>query len=202
MAPPMDANATSDISTRSCLAMALGGLAFLALALGLLVWAIIVEGDREHKEFEKRQTARRQAYVAEVKAGGDGSRISVDSPLLVEMLANDPGCIANLTTLNFSMAELDDPRIASIKKLTNLKSLGFYCCPGMDSLALAIEGMPSIEKIWCEGERFTPAGVKSLAKLPNLRRVEFTWHVEPEYEEMLRSTLPGVEIISPLPEDE
>lgn len=168
----------------------------------LLVWVVTLDDEREHEEFETRQTARRQAYVAEVKAGSDGSRMSVDSPILVEMLANDPDCIANLTTLQFSMAELDDPRIASINKLTNLESLSFYCCRDMDAVAMAIEGMPSVESLWCEGERFTAAGVKSLATLPNLKRVEFTWHVEPAYEEMLRSTLPGVEIVLPPPEEE
>lgn len=181
--------------------MALGGLAFFALMFSLLVWVVTVKGEREREEFEKRQTARRQDYVAEVKAGDDGSRISVDSPILVEMLANDPDCIANLTTLNFSMAELDDPQISSINKLTNLKSLGFYCCRDMDAVALAIEGMPSVESIWCEGEYFTATGVKSLATLPNLTRVEFAWGVDPAYEQLLRSTLPNVEIKLPPPEE-
>ena len=202
MTCPMADKATSDISTRGCLAMALGGLAFFALMFSLLVWAVTLNDEREREEFEKRQTARRQAHVAEVKAGGDGSRMSVDSPILVEMLANDPDCIANLTTLNFSMAELDDPRIASINKLNNLKSLGFYCCRDMDAVALAIEGMPSVERIWCEGEQFTAAGIKSLATLPNLKRVEFIWRVDPAYQEMLRATMPGVEIVLPPPEDE
>lgn len=189
---------TSDISTRSCLAMA----GVLVAVIGLMVLGLLAGNERDRQEFEKRQTLRRQEYVAEIKAGADGSRISVDSPILVEMLANDPDCVANLTTLNFSMAELDDPRIAGINKLTNLQTIGFYDCQGMDAVATAIEGMHSIEKIWYEGGGFTAAGVKSLAALPNLKRLEIEWRVDSTYEDLLRSTLPNVEIKLPPPEED
>jgi hypothetical protein len=192
-----DRNA-SDISTRSCLAMA----GVLVAVLGLMVWGLIAGSERDQQEFEKRQAVRRQDCVAEVKSGDDGSGIFVDSPILVEMLANDPDCIANLTTLYFSMAELDDARIAAISKLTNLKTIGFYDCQGMDAVATAIEGMPSIERIWYEGGGFTDDGVKSLATLPNLKRLEIEWGVDSTYEELLRSTLPNVEIKLPPSEED
>ena len=192
--------AMADRNTKSsaggCLAMA----GVLVAVLGLMVWGLIAGSEREHQEFEKRQATRRQDYVAEVKAGGDGSRMTVDSPILVEMLANDPDCVANLTTLQFSMAELDDPRIAAIKKLENLRAISLYDCEGMDALATAIEGMPFIERIWYEGGGFSAAGVESLATLPNLKRLEIEWGVDSTHEEFLRSTLPNVEIKLPPPE--
>lgn len=169
--------------------------------LGLMIWGLLAKDKRAQEEFEKRQIERWQEYVSAVKAGNDGSGIFVNDPTLVEMLANEPDCIANLTTLYFSMAELDDARFAAFKKLTNLKSVGFYDCQGMDAAAKTIEGMPSIEEIWCEGECFTAAGVKSLATLPNLKRVEFVWEVDPAYEQLLRTTLPNVEIKLPPSEE-
>ncbi|QDT75887.1 hypothetical protein I41_51310 [Lacipirellula limnantheis] len=173
---------------------------FVAI-LGLMVLGLLAEGKRDQQEFEKRRAERWQEDVSLVKAGNDGSRIFVNDPTLVEMLANEPECIANLTTLYFSMADLDDDRFAAVKKLTNLRSVGFYDCQGMDAAAKTIEGMPSIEEIWCEGECFTAAGVKSLATLPNLKRVEFVWEVDPASEQLLRSTLPNVEIKLPPPEE-
>ena len=80
-----------------------------------------------------------------VKAGA--GRALIFDPAMIEMLANDEQCIANLTFLTFIEQDLSDPRFKDIAKLKNLRTVEFYDCHNDEKLLAAMQGMPSVEEM-------------------------------------------------------
>src|SRR5262245_9060931 len=103
-------------ATRGCLIVAV--VAGLVVAgLGTVVYLKLLANERE---FERKQAERRVESFEKVRAGDNGEGIPVFlDPRLIEMLASDPDCIANLTTLNLSTVDLNGPQTASAGKLVN-----------------------------------------------------------------------------------
>jgi hypothetical protein len=116
-------------------------------------------------------TERCTRFFNMVKAGDDGRMIFVIDPLLVEMLASDEQCIANLTYLRFVDADLSDPRYEAVAKLKNLRTLHFYSCYNSEKVLAAMKGMPSVEEITFETMRGSEERERLLKTFPNLKRI-------------------------------
>ena len=122
----------------------------------LLAMAVIVAGGAmiasarksARRDSERRKSERETESYQIVKAGDDGSRISVvQDPLLIEKLANDADCVANLTTLNLGMVDLNGPQTDAAGKLVHVKEVVFYDCDGAGRLLTAMSGLESIEEL-------------------------------------------------------
>jgi hypothetical protein len=180
---------------RSCLAaVAIVGLIVGAIG-GACYWALAKSAERSRQEFEQRQADRRTEFFNRVKAGEDGSRMSIMDPLLLEMLAGDAECAANLTTLQFSMVDVSGTPAAAAKSLRNVREIGFYDCGGVDDLLRALEGSQAVEEIFFE-MAITSEMIASMKTFSNLRKVTiFGYRVSAEQESLLRQMLPSAEIL-------
>jgi len=168
----------------------------------LVAVAVIVAGGAMIAAAQKSSRLALQRKMAawaterfqKVKAGDDGSHTAVFlDPLLIEMLANDADCVANLTTLNLDMVDLNSPQSDAAGKLVNVKKVSFYDCDGRRRLLTAMTGLESIEEVSFD-TTVTDDEVRLLGTFPNLRRVHFPWVNSPAREKLIRDTLPGVEI--------
>jgi hypothetical protein len=180
---------------RSCLA----AVVIVGLIIGAIgtacYWALAKSAERSHKEFEQRQADRRVKYFNRVKAGEDGSRMSIMDPLLLAMLAGDAECVANLTALQFSMVDVSGAPAAAAKSLLNVREIRFYDCGGADDLLRALEGSPAVEDVLFE-MAISNEMIASLGTFSNLKKVEiFGYRVTAKQETLLRQTLPDVEIV-------
>jgi hypothetical protein len=180
---------------RSCLAaVAIVGLIVGAIG-GACYWALAKSAERSRQEFEQRQADRRTEFFNRVKAGEDGSRMSIMDPLLLEMLAGDAECAANLTTLQFSMVDVSGTPAAAAKSLRNVREIGFYDCGGVDDLLRALEGSQAVEEIFFE-MAITSEMIASMKTFSNLRKVTiFGYRVSAEQESLLRQMLPSAEVL-------
>jgi hypothetical protein len=118
-------------------------------------------------------TERSTRFFNSVKAGDDGRLIFVFDQLLVEMLASDEQCIANLTHLKFIDADLSDPRYEAVAKLKKLRTLHFYSCYDAEKLLAAMQGMPSVEEITFDSMRESKERERLLETFPNLKKVNY-----------------------------
>jgi hypothetical protein len=139
-------------------------------------------------------------YFNRVKGGNDGANVVSHDPELVEMLAADPVCVANLKTLYFAEIDFAEPGYAVARKLVNVNCLGMVSCRNSDRLLAAIKGMPSLEEIFFETSLLSDEGVAILASFPNLKKVHFEQVVSDAQEQLLKATLPSIELEIPFPE--
>jgi hypothetical protein len=175
-----------------------GCLIALAVAMAFVVGIVTLISSRQkaaNPDFERKKAGWRTESFQKVKAGDDGNGIFVYlDPRLIEMLANDADCVANLATLILNMADLSGPQTASAGRLVNVKKVVFYDCAAAGNLLTAMKGLGSIEEIAFDTTQLSDADVRLLATFPNLKRVHFAWVNDPSREKLLRDTLPGVEI--------
>ena len=116
-------------------------------------------------------------------------------PLLLQMLADDAECAANLTTLQFSMVDVSGTPAAAAKSFRNVREIGFYDCGGADDLLRALEDSPAVEEIFFE-MAITSEMIASMSTFSNLKKVTiYGYRVSAEQEALLRQTLPRVEIV-------
>jgi hypothetical protein len=151
--------------------------------------------EQSGKESEQRRAVELAELVAKVKAGDDGSGIRVSRDgRLIEMLAGDPECVENLTSLRFDMANLSGPEVASAGKLVNVEKITFYSCYGAENVLSAMKGSAALEELGFDTTGLSDDGIQLLASFPNLRRVYFAYIHEPSMAKLLRETLPGVDV--------
>lgn len=184
---------------RSCLAaIVIVGLIMAAIgAAGF--WALTKAAERSRKEFEQNQAERRVEYFGKVKAGGDGSRISIMDPLLLEMLAEDADCVANLTELSLAMVDIAGKPSLAAKSLVNVRKIVFYDCVGADELLRALQGSAAVEDIYFEQTYLSDDGVQLLATFPNLKEAHFEDVTDASREKLLKTALPDVNLKIPYP---
>lgn len=178
--------------------LGLGCLIAIAIAVAVVVGIAAMMSTAQkaaRRDSERKMTEWRNEAFQKVKSGDDGSGVEVyRDPRLIEMLASDADCVANLTTLNLSMVDLNGPQTAAAVKLVNVKKILFYDCRGPESILTPMKGSGSIVEIGFDATLLSDDGVRLLAHFPNLKRVHFAWINEPAREKLLRDTLPGVEI--------
>lgn len=194
----MGPNASADLPSKNSARGRLIAGAIVASVLAALVIAVQFKMRSDQRHFELRQAEEREKSVRVVQAGDDGENVVVflDSRL-IEMLAADPKCVANLKTLRLDMADLSGPETAAASKLVNVRRISFYNCTAANNLIAVMQGSSAVEEIRFEVTSLSDDGVRLLGTFPNLRRVHFQQIVDAERVKLLRRSLPGVELELP-----
>ena len=169
-----------------------GGVVALDVIAGVV--ALLMFGERVQQREERRRVVEHvQRDLSAIKQGR-GEDIFVYEPELLVKIASEPQAVANATTLVFSRTDLSDPRFAEIKKLKLLQNVAINACKNADAMLMHIQGMESVEKIYIEDSRITPAGIGALGALPNLQHLRIEQPVTPGEEKLLVKTLPHVNL--------
>jgi hypothetical protein len=169
---------------------------------GLIAFLLYLEHQRSIAEFQRAQQRRESESFQKVKSGE--SQVTVyGTPEVLMMLANDPECIRNLTSIYFFIADLSDPRYTITNKLSNVDDIGIYDCQGVTEFLKSIKGMPSVKSIYIESVRLDDEILTSLDSLPNLNKVRFEQLLNEHQIELLSKALPEalIEVADPISGD-
>ncbi|RIK81097.1 MAG: hypothetical protein DCC67_08460 [Planctomycetota bacterium] len=158
-----------------------------AAATGVL-WYGVYLSDRA--ELHRAADRRWKAFVA-AKAGRS-DEITVSDGELVAMLADDPDCVANCTTLVFVDVDFAEPGFRRVAELVALADVGVYSSDNADLLLTYLQGAPAIEKLWIESSPVSDWGIGLIATLPNLQYLHFEQAMPVEQIGYLKSALPGL----------
>jgi hypothetical protein len=168
-----------------------------AVALGVASSEIYYSGSVHKAEFVRRQQERRLEAVADVKAGR--SQVLIYDVEMIEMLADDPQCIANVTSVVFVMADLSDAKFYRLKELRNVEEIGFYDCRNADNVLSVAKEMDSVQELFFEVTKISEQSIQSLAGFPNLKKVHFEQIVPDETIAKLNTLLPNANVETPYP---
>jgi hypothetical protein len=170
----------------------LGMLGIAMLLLGLLVLALRFQTKRDQAVLEREQQERRERQVASVR-GGSGN-VDIRDGKMVEMLLDDPVCREAVTSIDFTMADLGDPRFRRVREFPNVTRVFFYCCDNADNVMSAARDMPAIESLFFEVTEISDESMRSLADFPCLKELHFEQVMPDARIEALHELVPDVEI--------
>ncbi|MHB8974943.1 MAG: hypothetical protein ACYC3X_31630, partial [Pirellulaceae bacterium] len=146
------------------------------------------------KGHEQRRDTMRQELFDKVKNGRNNPWV-MDAELL-SMLADDPECVTNVTSLQFSMSDLSDSRFKRTRDFRQLQGIAFYDCRNTDNVLESINGMPTILTVSFAATGYSDDGIRWLATLPNLKQIVFERVLPSDEIGFLRKLLPDVELVS------
>ncbi|NLS91094.1 MAG: hypothetical protein GXX96_02800 [Planctomycetaceae bacterium] len=191
-----DDPATQPKAWYGCLIL-LGAAALLA---ALLVFAISLKIKYDQAEWERRQQDRREEQIAYVRSGT--TNVGISDGTLVEMLLDDSTCRGTVTSIDFIMADLGDPRFRRVREFPNVTRIFFYDCSSADNVMVAVRSMPRIEWLGFEVTGISDESMRSLAELPCLKEVRFEQVMPDAKIETLKQLLPNVKIEACLESEE
>lgn len=168
-------------------------LLFAVALLSILIYGCYRSENERMADLDQRTDEMRQRLFEEVKRGNRTPWV-LDAELLV-MCADDPECVSNVTSLQFSMSDLSDSRFRRTRDFHQLRGINFYDCRNTDNVLEAVNGMPTIITVYFEVSVVTEDGIRLLATLPNLKKVQFEQIMPPSEVGLLRKLLPNVEIV-------
>ncbi len=153
-------------------------------------------------EFERNQRRRESESFQAIKSGESQVTVSQSSKVLF-MLADDPECIRNLTSVYFFMTDLSDPSFSVTTKLSNVNDIGIYDCQGVTAFIKSIKGFPSINSVYFESVTIDDDLLIALASFPNLKKVRFEQLLNEHQIELLSQTLPDalIEVADPVSDE-
>jgi hypothetical protein len=127
-------------------------------------------------------------------AGGSNS-VTVWDLRLVEMLAKDSECIANLNSISFSGVAFEEQDAIYLSKLKNVRAISFYDC---DNVEYAIQGLVTLQvmSLYFESTELGESAIQMLGKIANPFSVEVT---EPLNSRMLEkfASIPNATLKNP-----
>lgn len=97
-------------------------------------------------------------------------RVGVMQLDLLELLANDPVCIANIHEINFSSVEFRDTDAKNLSLLANTTTINFYCCKNADSVLAACDHLP-LTSVGFELTPFSSNSIRLLGSIPTLSSI-------------------------------
>lgn len=168
-------------------------LLFVVAVLSILVYGCYRSEIERMADLDQRTDKMRQELFEKVKHGNSTPWV-LDAELL-SMLADDPDCVRNVTSLQFSMSDLSDSRFRRTREFHQLRGINFYDCRNTDNVLEAVNGMPTIITVYFEVSVVTEDGIRLLATLPNLKKVQFEQIMPPSEVGLLRKLLPNVELV-------
>jgi hypothetical protein len=168
------------------------------LIVGMLaaigVAALLLAGEHARRREDQRRIDQHLRHdLAAIRAGQAGD-ILVYEPELLEMIAADPQAMANATTIVFSSADFVDARFAAVANLKLLQNVAINRSKNADQLLAQMQGMESVEKLYIEQSPVSTEGLAALATLPNLKHLRFEQPLSAEQAELLRKSLPAVNL--------
>jgi hypothetical protein len=172
----------------------------LAFGIAAVLFTLFAVGADQSYQARRAERARQQQKlrlreVADAKAGR--ANISIYDVELLEMLADDPQCIANITSVYFYMRDLGDPRYRRLTELHNVETIGFYSCDNVDNILAIAKDMESVQTLFFEATTVSDQSIHLLAEIPNLKKVRFEQIVAEETIEKLNDLLPNVQVEAP-----
>jgi hypothetical protein len=172
-------------------------LLLCGIGLTMVGLAVYRAATVSREEFLKNQLERRLQTVADAKAGR--AQVTIDDAETLEMLARDPQCVANVTSVIFVMADLNDARFGRLKDLRNVTEVGFYECENVDNVLSVASEMGTVEELYFEVTRLSDESIQTLTKFPKLKKVRFEQVVADDTIDDLNKLLPNVDIETPYP---
>lgn len=166
--------------SRGCLK----SLVFPAVVLVLFVIGLPFLQEQQQLALERRNAERRQELFDAVKRGEPRALI-MDSKLL-QMLANDADCVANLRELDFSMTKITAEDARHVSRMSNLELLYFYGTHGADFVLENARELP-IKKMGFEMARLSKDSLRSLSDFKELTEVHFEHVMVPDEIEILKA---------------
>jgi hypothetical protein len=164
------------------------------LLIALTFAALLLASDRaRHREDRRRVGEHLRHDLATIKAG-QADEIFVYEAELLEMIAADPQAMANATTLVFSNADFADPRFSAVAELKVLRNVAINSSRNADALLAHMQDMESIEKLYIEQSPISASGIAALRTLPNLKHLRFEQPVSKKEANLLKKTLPKVNV--------
>ncbi len=136
--------------------------------------------------------------LAIVKAGDNSIRVSHRD--LLSAMSSDEDCVRNLRDVYFSSVEFQSGDAAEISKLSNVTSIGFYCCKNTD---LAIPGCVQLHlaSVFFETTPFSANTVELLGSIPTLISFGLEQNLSLEQVNAVKALQPRVKIKSSFPLD-
>lgn len=160
-----------------------------AAVVALLAYGIYLNRSEEQHRAEQR---RLKAFAA-VKAGRGGD-VSVTDGQLITMLALDPECVANCTTLVFTNVDFDDDGFQLLSELKNLADVGVYSSDNVDLLLAYLHESTALEKLWIESSEITDAGISLITGLPRLQHLHFQQEMPLQQISYLKTARPKLKL--------
>lgn len=155
----------------------------------LVVVYIQHENRRWREAYAKERLQRDQKEFDKVKAGS--AEVSVFSPDLIVMLANDPDCIRNLKSVRLCFDDLSTPGYEQLHKLSNVHYISFDESRGVDTILPVVKDMPSVDSLYFYVVAMTDNIQSQLAAIPTLKKVRHG-SIERKDAEALARKLPNV----------
>jgi threonine dehydrogenase-like Zn-dependent dehydrogenase len=165
------------------------GLSVIAAVAGLLWCGIHLS----HREEDRRAEARRQIAYLAIKEGR-GGEITVSDGQLVAMLAADPDCIENCTTLVFTDVDFSDEGFEHLRELAHLVDVGVYSSENIDLMFEHLQGSPALEKLWIESTPVSDDGIGLITTLPRLEFLHFEQAMPVQQISYLKTALPRLKL--------
>ena len=134
----------------------LAGLIFIAIPRMRAAALLRLTSTLVHEPFVRLQNGENRVIVMQLD--------------LLELLANDPVCIANIDEINFSSVEFKDSDAKNLSLLVNTTAINFYCCKNADSVLTACDHLP-LTSVGFELTSFSSNSIRLLGSIPTLSRI-------------------------------
>lgn len=183
IAEPID---PSEISAARSACILLGVAAAIAVVLSYGIY--LSRSEEQHRAEERRL----KEYTA-VKEGRSGEA-TVNDGDLIAMLAADPDCVENCTSLMFTDVDFRDEGFQHLGELANVEHVGVYSSDNVDVLLTYVQGSPRIEKIWIESSPITDVGISLFTSFPGLEHLHFEQAMPIQQISYLKTALPKLRL--------
>jgi hypothetical protein len=170
-----------------------------AITVGLLVaipTVVVPAAKRSMAEIEHRQLVL--IPLTQVKNGSP--KVVIHCSELLSELAADSDCRNNLTEVIFSSMTLKKDDVIALKKLKNVRILGFYSCRGVDEI-LPECGSLTLSQLYIETSPFAAETLASLATSTSIGELILEQQLSEEEVKALRSFPSSIKVTSTFPLD-
>ena len=185
---------TTPVVSRGCLK----SLVLPAVILVLFVIGLPFLREQQQLALERRNVERRQKSFDAVKRGEP--RVLIMDPKLLQMLADDADCVANLRELDFSMTKITAEDASHVSRMSNLELLNFYDTHGADFVLENARELP-IKKMGFEMARLSKDSLRSLSDFNELTEVHFEHVMFPDEIEILKALPTRTKVQIPHPSE-
>lgn len=183
------------VVSRGCLK----SLVFPALVLALIAFGIPLLRQQQQLALDRRNAERRQELFDAVKRGEP--RVLIMDSKLLQMLADDTDCVANLRELDFSMTKVTAEDASHVSRMSNLELLYFYDTHGADFVLESARELP-IKKMGFEMARLSKDSLRSLSDFQELTEIHFEHVMFPNEIEILTSLPARTKVQIPYPSED
>ena len=170
-------------------------LALVTAAVFLLAVAIPAFRRAAKEELFRKQVTE---PFGEVASGGNYA--SVRDEVLLNKLAADNRCVANLEEIVFWSFHFEPSHASDLARLKNLKRVGFYCCNNVEAVVPGLLAL-KLDSLWFELSLPTPESLELLGQSRTMKELGVEQVLTRREAEVLKSFPPEVKITTSFPLD-